>query len=366
MSESSSMLLLGIGGAGAAIARGVERAYGGGLRLLLVDTDAASNTGDAPFALVGGGRLAGRGAGGDIVAARLAAEESVQVLDEHLEGIRLAVVVTALGGGTGGGTTLETIKHLGERGIPSLVFATTPFTFEGEDRQRNARGIMSMIEDAANATFFLPLDKLIADTDNMDEALKRAVDTLASGITLFWRMVEKPGYIRMDVERIRRLLRNAGRGRFATATVQGPDRAREAVDRICRSPLLAVGTNPVRAIVCGVLAGEDLRLSELAVVSESVQASFGGERRSFDLATVNDEQTFTGRLALVVMLFESNGKDEPPPDQPGGFGRKRKRNAAAAVGTTGHNRFSNAEPTVWNGEDLDVPTFLRQGISLDF
>ena len=168
MSESSSMLLLGIGGAGAAIARGVERAYGGGLRLLLVDTDAASNTGDAPFALVGGGRLAGRGAGGDIVAARLAAEESVQVLDEHLEGIRLAVVVTALGGGTGGGATLETIKHLGERGIPSLVFATTPFTFEGEDRQRNARGIMSMIEDAANATFFLPLDKLIADTDNMD------------------------------------------------------------------------------------------------------------------------------------------------------------------------------------------------------
>ena len=41
-------------------------------------------------------------------------------LDEHLQGVRLAVIVTALGGGTGGGGTLETAKYLGNHGIPVL------------------------------------------------------------------------------------------------------------------------------------------------------------------------------------------------------------------------------------------------------
>ena len=165
--SDSTLLLIGIGTAGSSIANGVRRAFGDGLRYILLDTDACSGQLGGPFTLLGGDRLAGRGAGGDVIAGRLAAEESAKTIDTALEGVRLAVIVTALGGGTGGGATLEIAKHLSERGIPSIVFATTPFVFEGEDRQRNARGIMTMIEDTANATFFLPLDKLVGDTDNM-------------------------------------------------------------------------------------------------------------------------------------------------------------------------------------------------------
>ena len=124
MSGESSMILVGIGTAGSAIARGVDRAFGGGLRLLLADTDATTGEPGGPFTLLGGDRLSGRGSGGDVVAGRLAAEDSVKLLDEHLNGVRLAVIVTALGGGTGGGATLEAAKHLSSRGIPSVVFAT--------------------------------------------------------------------------------------------------------------------------------------------------------------------------------------------------------------------------------------------------
>jgi cell division protein FtsZ len=230
--SSSSLLLIGIGGAGCAIARGVNRAFGDGLRYVLTDTDAKSGEAGGPFTLLGGDRLSGRGAGGDLVAARLAAEDSIRSLDDSLEGVRLAILVTSLGGGTGGGATLEAVKHLSALGIPSCVFATTPFAFEGENRQRNARGVQPMIAETANASFFIPLDKLVGDADRMDEALCRAVDTLASGITLFWRLVEKPGYIRLDAERIRHLISGSGRGRFATVTVQGPNRAADAVDAL--------------------------------------------------------------------------------------------------------------------------------------
>ena len=79
------MLLIGVGGVGSSMARGVSRAYGDPLRYLLADTDATSGSAGDPFILLGGGRLAGRGSGGDTVAARMAAEESVKSLDEHLE-----------------------------------------------------------------------------------------------------------------------------------------------------------------------------------------------------------------------------------------------------------------------------------------
>ena len=370
MSANSSMLLIGIGTAGARIARGVSRAYGEDLRFTIADTDASSGEGGGDFTLLGGDRLSGRGSGGDIVAARLAAEDSVQSLDSRLEGVRLAVIATCLGGGTGGGATLETLRRLSSLGIPAIVFATTPFLFEGEDRQRNARGVMSMIEDAANATFFLPLDKLVAGEDNMESAMRRAIDTVAGGITLFWRLVEKPGYIKLDADRLRHLLSSAGRGRFSIVSTQGSNRATEAVEKLVSSELLATTSAPAQAILCGVLAGEDLRLSELGVVADGVRKAFG-DHASFALGTVNDESTFCGRLAVVVMVFESKGADaEEQGESATSGGRRRKRGSRSGgslgVGPSGRGRFNNAEPTTWHGEDLDVPTFIRHGINLDF
>lgn len=363
--SSSSLLLIGVGGAGCTVARGVNRAFGEGLRHLLTDTDAKSGEAGGPFTLLGGDRLSGRGAGGDIVAARLAAEDSIQAIDDALEGVRLAVIVTSLGGGTGGGATLEAVKHLAGRGIPSCVFATTPFAFEGEDRQRNARGVMTMIAESANASFFIPLDKLVGDTDNMDEAMRRAVDTLASGITLFWRLVEKPGYIRLDAERVRHLISGSGRGRFATVSVQGPNRAADAVDALARAQLLTSGSGAVRSILCGVLAGEDLRLSEIGRIADGLRTTFGPQA-SFELATVNDEATFTGRISVVVMLFESGGKADAEAAPAAGTTRRRKQRAILDPAPTGRGRFNNAAATIWNGEDLDIPTFIRKNINLDF
>ena len=369
--HTSSMLLLGIGGAGCAMVRGVNRAFGEGLRFLLTDTDARTGDAGGPFVLIGGERLSGRGAGGDLVAGRLAAEDSVQALDESLGGVRLAVVLTALGGGTGGGATLEAVKHLASRGIPTCVFATTPFAFEGEDRQRNARGVMTMIEENANATFFVPMDKLVAggQDDGMEAAMWRAVDTLASGITLFWRLVEKPGYIGLDAERVRHLVAGSGRGRFATVTVQGPGRAEAAVDALRRSPVLLAASGPVRSMLCGVLAGDDLRLSEIGTIADGARTAFG-EKATFTLGTVNDEETFAGRLAVVLMLFEAdgNGGEESPQPQgatPGTTRPRRKPRSLLKAAPTGKGRFNNAEPTIWNGEDLDIPTFIRRNISLD-
>ena len=366
MNETSPLLLIGVGGAGAASARGVNRASGEGLRYVLADSDASTGGATDPFILLGGDRLSGHGSGGDVAQARLAAEDSRASFDDVIEGVRLAVIVACLGGGVGSGATLAIARHLRERGVPTLVFATLPFTFEGEERRRSADGVTAAIASESSASVFLPLDKLVGDVDVMDEALRRAVDTLASGITLFWRLLAKPGYIRLDTEHIRRIIAKAGNGRFAVVTTQGPDRSVEAVDALARSQLLASGTSPVRSILCGVLAGEDLRLSEIGKIADGVRATFG-ERCSFDLGTVNDEATFSGRISVVLLLFESNGTpdEEDNSGQTARGKRAHKSRNPLAQGPQGRGRFNNVEPTVWRNEDLDTPTFIRRNVTLD-
>ena len=200
----------------------------------------------------------------------------------------------------------------------------------------------------------------------MNDALQRAVDTLASGVTLFWRMLEKPGYLRLDAERVRHLVTHAGRGRFATVTQQGPNRAQEAVDALVRSPVLSVGQAPVRSILCGILAGDDLRLSEVGTIAENLRKAFG-PRNHFELATVNDDETFSGRLSVALLLLEYSPKDAVSETTDSASPhRSNKPRAILGIGPSGRGRFKNAEPTLWKGEDLDIPTFVRQDISLDF
>lgn len=359
----SQLLLLGIGGAGAAMTRGILRAFGPGVRALIMDADAQSGgaTGDVPFVLLGGNRLAGRGTGGQPASARAAFQDNPTLLDAALDGVRTVVVVTALGGGTGGGATGELLKHLHTIGITTLLFATMPFSFEGEERMRTARTAAGPIEQHADVSVFLPLDDLVSDagTDSMKDALRHAVDTMASGVTLLWRLLEKPGYISLDAERLRNLLSGCGRGRFATASARGENRAGDVLAALAESPLLKrdESSPPVRALLVGVLGGDDLRLSEVGAIASGLSAAFG-EGARLELGTVNDEATFSDRLHAVMLVFDENASSGVRPNaaSPSAVGER----ALAANG-----RFRNTEKTIWNDENLDVPTYVRRNLTLD-
>ena len=366
-SETSSLLLIGVGGTGAAAVRGVRRAYGPTLRAIAVDSDASSGSStDLPFVLLGGDRLAGRGAGGLSAEARAAFLDNPEVLDAQLEGVRTAVIVTALGGGTGSGATSEIAKHLASQGVASIVFATLPFAFEGEDRSMAARTALGSIEHAADVTVPMPLDLLVADVDNMKEALARASDTVATALTLFWRILEKPGYIALDAERLRNAITDSGRARFATAAAFGPDRAEDVLRALSSSRLLTGGAPLAHAksILMGILAGDDLRLSEVARVANGFKAAFG-RNAALQLGTVNDEATFSGRLVAAVLVFEEGAvaKGALESRKAVRTAVKNRRNAEAALAAA--DRFSDSEKTMWHDEDLDIPTYLRRNLTLD-
>jgi cell division protein FtsZ len=385
----SGLLLLGVGGGGCRLAASVLAAYGGRMRALGVDTDALSNRqaaeGGLTCLLLGGTRLAGHGTGGDAIKGRLAAQDDLQNLTPHLQGVRTVVLTACLGSGTGGGATPEIIKALHDMGIATLCFVTLPFGFEGETRRKAAERVLPMIEEHADSLVVIALDDVYSDSGAvlLEEAVRSAESQIASGITLLWRLVTKPGFIQTDPERLHAMVVRGGNARFGTASAQGADRAVQVMAGLRGSRLLRSGETLSKANtqLVGILAGNDLRLAEIGEIMGKLRALCKSDCH-VEMGTVLDAQ-FDGRVEVVVLAFEScvtvsqgeMRKESPPvqeppvaeafPIQPGSAKKGRSKGSKLSFGTTGRGKFQNVEPTLYNGQDLDIPTFVRRGILLD-
>ncbi len=385
----SGLLLLGVGGGGCRLAASVAAAYGGGLRALGVDTDAMSNreasADGLTCLLLGGARLAGQGAGGDPIKGRLAAQDDFENLIPHLQGVRTVVLVACLGAGTGGGATPEIIRALHGMGVATFCVAMLPFSFESEARRKAAERVVSLLDEHADSLAVVPSDDLFeggADRP-LEEAVRAAEAALASGVTLLWRLLTRPGFIRADPERLHAQVIGGGACGFGAAAASGPERAARVVQSLGRCRLLRGGERLAKAgsVLLGILAGPDLRLAEVGAIMGAVKGLCRADC-PIEMGTVLDAG-YEGRVEVVALAFEggaaraSEGRgelpliQEPPvaeafPIQPGGRkGGRAKGGSKLAYGATGRGKFQNVEPTMIDGQDLDVPTYVRRGILLE-
>ncbi len=384
----SGLLLLGVGGGGCRLAASVLSAYGGGLRALGVDTDALSNretaAGGMTCLLFGGTLLAGHGTGGDAIKGRMVAQEDMRNLMPHLQGVRTVVVLACLGAGTGGGATPEIIKALHDMGLATVCFVTLPFAFEGEARRKAAERVLPMIEENADSMVVVPLDELFHDAGDglLSDAIQITEGLVAAGITLLWRLLTKPGFIRLDAERLHAMVLKGGNARFGFSSADGPGRAERAVAALRASRLLRSGDALAKAnaLLVGILAGSDLRLSEVGEVMGQLRGVCKSDC-TIEMGTVLDAR-FDGRIELVALAFESwtaaakleSRKDAPPVQEPpvadafpiqSGSKKSRNKSSKLSLNASGRGKFQNVEPTIYDGQDLDVPTFLRRGITLE-
>ena len=394
MKIRSDLLLMGVGGGGCALVRSIATKANVAINALCVDTDAVSNRESeidgVDFLLIGGARFSGHGAGGDTVNGRLAVQDDFKNLDPFLDGLRMVVVVTSLGAGTGGGSTPEILKYCHERGITTLCFATQPFEFEGPSRFEAAQRVLSLLEDNADTLITIPLDDLHAQSgsDNLQLSKEMAIETLGAGISLMWRMLCMPGYIQVDVERLRSMVVSGKSARLGFASSADElDRASHIVDQLANLKLLQGSGGklaPAESLLAGIIAGDDLLLSEVSVLMNGITKLYKKSLR-VEMGTVQDA-LFNGRIEVVVFAFDNHSvpvsagfaavpssKDQPPVADILTFSnsvRKSKSKSNSKVsklsfGPTGRGKFQHSEPTIYEGVDLDVPAYIRYGINFE-
>lgn len=380
MNADYGMVLLGVGGGGCQAVAAARRLFGDSLRALGLDTDphALGGVEGLRGMLLGGPRLAGMGTGGDPVKGRLAMQDNAELLKRELDGVRIAVVVTALGGGTGGGATPELLRMLRQTEITTLCFALLPFAFEPAERRRAAERALPQLDENADTVVVVPQDDLWKRAGAADAALavaaQEASRQFGHGLTLLWRLLLMPGFIRFDPARLRAVLSSRGRARFHLSEAVGPDRAQEAAASLLAQANKPGAGAPARACVLGILAADDLRLAEVDRVMRTVTAALPGDCR-LDMGTTVDSRC-EGTLCLIALVFDtwseaSAGGAAAAAAAPSGLpalakggGRARGAKTSKLGYNTGRGRFRDIEATIFNGEDLDIPTFVRKHITL--
>lgn len=398
--ENPKILLLGIGGGGCRLAIEVRKQYGEDIRVICVDTDAMTSrmepVSGVTSLLLGGSRLAGAGTGGDPVQGRLAAQDDIKNLLDHLQGVRTVVILSCLGGGTGGGSTAEIVKQLHDSGLTTFCFITRPFSFEGNERQQTANRILPIIEENADSLVTISQDDLYSDVGDvkLSEATRCADHVLVQGITLIWRLLTSPGFIRMDPEKLHRMIIHGGNARMGFASASGENREKACLQGLKDSALLKKEDvlKKANALLVGILAGSDLRLVEIGNIMSGLR-SICTSVRMMDMGTVLDDR-FNGQIDLILLAFErwnvlvenepivdnstpelvqgqttdTPDSNEAPPvvDHVPIHSIPRKGKSKMSKLTPSVNgKFWNAPPTLENGQDLDVPTYLRRRITLE-
>ena len=417
--------VFGIGNAGCNAVVNLARTSMNGVRFVGVSTHARLMAQkEIPEKLLLAGKLRrGLGAGGDPEQGRVAAEADRESLRAFCESADVVVVVAGLGGGTGSGATPVIARLAKETGALVLGVVMLPFEWEGSRRQQQAvesLQVLKALTDSVICVSNQTLLKLIDENTSVIEAFDIINRYVEEGVRSVWRLLTCPSLIRVDFGDLCAVTRGRhSESCLATAEAAGPNRARELVERLMNHPLLNNGQALAEAetLLVSLVGGPDLSIAEVSRVMDQVRRN--AERAQVIAGTAIDDAL---RDRLYVTLIASGpsatlaharpgdsdhvrhlahetaeeiqtrqvrqgmprragSRFVPPapelsPEQQerllsrqGGrhlIGRKQRlQQGVLPLEIVSRGRFEKSEPTIYRGEDLDVPTFIRHGVALN-
>lgn len=303
--------VVGVGGAGgAAINRMVESGIEG-VEFIAINTDAQALHHSLANKKVHIGKetTKGLGSGADPVLGQKAAEESLDEIKKALEGADMVFVTLGAGGGTGSGAghiVAQTAKDLN-----SLVvgFATKPFAFEGERRQKNAEVAVEQLRRAVDTLIVIPNDRLLQTIDRttpLTEAFKVADDVLRQGVQGISDLITVHGLINLDFADVKAVMSDAGSALMGIGRASGEDRAVVAAQQAIESPLLEVSIDGARGILFNVIGGNDLAMHEINTAAETITAAADPNANIIFGASINPDLEGEMIVTVVATGFDAS------------------------------------------------------------
>jgi len=275
---SSSVKIVGLGGAGTNMLDRVVLDGMDGAEMLAVNTDIRTLSGSVARDRIQLGRnlTKGLGAGGDPELGQQAVLEAETEVRAALKGRKIVFLCVGLGGGTGSGAAPIICRIAREEGAFVVVFATMPFSFEGRRRREQAETSLNELAVLSNALVTFDntrMGDLVLAKQGIHEAFAAADRMISESIKAVIRLVIRPGLINVGLDDLMTALRTTrSRCLFGSGIASGKDRAQKALRNALNSPLLDQGallrdTETVLVHLCG---GEDLTLYEIELLMQSL------------------------------------------------------------------------------------------------
>ena len=219
----------------------------------------------------------GLGSGAQPDLGRQAAEESRQEIEKAVEGSDMVFLAVGMGGGTGTGASPVVAQIAKESGALTVAVVSKPFSFEANNRRKNAEEGIARLRDHVDTVIVIPNDRLLTmntqgeQTFTWEDALKKADSVLQQAIQAIAEVVTVPGEINVDFADVKTILSNAGPAWLAIGKGKGENRAVEAAKMATKSPLLDIAMDGAKRILFVVSGGPTLSLKEVQEAANVIQ-----------------------------------------------------------------------------------------------
>jgi cell division protein FtsZ len=356
--QSSIIKVLGVGGGGSNAVNHMFRQGIHGVDFIICNTDAqAIETSPVPVKIQLGSSLTeGNGAGSKPEVGKNATIENIEEIREVLSKDTKMVFITAgMGGGTGTGGAPVIAKLAKEMGILTIGIVTIPFSFEGRKRRQLADNGIQELRQNVDTLLVINNDKLRELHGNLvlADAFAKADNILADAAKGIAEIITHVGYINVDFEDVKTVMKDSGVAIMGTGTASGENRAMIAVEQALSSPLLndnqISGASNVLLYISSGLNG--IRLDEVTEITDFIQEEAGSNA---EIIWGNGHDDSLGEHVSVTLIATGfNARKDYEVDIDG------QRKSAVLVGqlhAQSENRHNLSSSPVTEHDDIQVIT----------
>ena len=371
---SSSVKIVGLGGAGTNMLDRVVLDGMDGAEMLAINTDIRTLSGSVARDRIQLGRnlTKGLGSGGDPELGQQAVMEAESEVRSALKGRKIVFLCVGLGGGTGSGAAPIICRIAREEGAFVVVFATMPFGFEGRRRREQADTALNELAVLSNALVTFDNNRmgdLVLAKQGIHEAFAAADRMISESIKAVIRLVIRPGLINVGLDDLMTALRTTrSRCLFGSGISSGKDRAQKALRNALNSPLLdqCALLKDAETVLVHLCGGEDLTLYEIELLMQSlskyvpdkahvlfgaaVDPSMGDHLSITMVSSLPEDRLYATRSTplerpalLEPTVGFSNDEPEPPPVRSTARTGREKRVSPVAAAVAAVQMFDDSQ-----------------------
>ena len=398
--------IIGLGGAGSNMISRLKLDEFDAISTIAVNTDtqALASLQCDETVLVGSSITRGLGTGGELEIGKKVAEAERGKIAEKTRDSDLIILVVGLGGGTGSALVTAVAELTANTDALVLVFATLPFSFEGARRKHIAEECLGTLRKQVHGLIPLPNDVLLQEGEEDASVLNAfaiADRWVERGIHSLCTLLLKNGLINQDFGSIRSVFqRQGGKTLFGIGFAEGENYVKEALDNLFLCPLLHMGDRPSQLdrILVNLIGSPDLSLSRINEIMSFASKRFS-TREDIIFGAVIDptksqslEISVLGKAEMERKLPEAKDGEEITPEStkdseyqsvehvdeatfPQPIHQSKLKAKSKEAGNTQdefgfeqceeqRGYFEKTDRNDYQGEDLDVPTYLRRGIKI--
>ncbi|MEO1642105.1 MAG: cell division protein FtsZ, partial [Pseudomonadota bacterium] len=299
------IVVIGVGGAGGNAVDNMIESNLQGVEFYVANTDAQAMTRSKTQnrLQLGLETTGGLGAGAKPEIGEASAEESLEDINEVLDGAHMVFVAAGMGGGTGTGAAPVIAKAAHDRGILTIGVITKPFSFEGTHRMKTAEGGLDKMKDAVDTLIVVPnqnLFRIANERTTFAEAFRMADDVLYCGVKGITDLMIMPGLINLDFADVRTIMKGMGTAMMGMGEGEGEGRAMEAARSAIDNPLLDdISLAGAKGVLINITGGYDMTLFELDEAANEIRRQVDEDANIILGSTFEPE--LEGRIRVSVV-----------------------------------------------------------------